>query len=226
MDSAQNEINNSSSPLNDRLIAAWEIISITISFLMAEWLLRPFGSRDKFIHAVPLLIAFGVMILSHRARGETPRSIGFRLDNLWPALRFLFLPTLACLLIIGVIGSRTGGFESSKWREWQWLIWLPLWGLLQQYALQGFLYRRVEILFGKSFRTVLIVAFIFALLHLPNPWFAGATFVAGLLWAFAYQRVPNLIALSLSHSILALALVWALPPSLLSGLRVGLRYFL
>lgn len=210
----------------DRLLAGWEIVSITISFLMAEWLLRPSGSRDRWWHAAPLIVALTFMILSHVARRETLRTIGFRLDNFWPAIKVLLLPTLGLMLVVGSIGWYLGGFVSDKWREWQWLLWLPLWALVQQYALQGFIYRRAEIVFGRTYLSILVVALIFAVLHLPNPWFAGATFIGGLLWAATYQRAPNLFALSLSHSLLSLTLVWALPGWLLSGLRVGIRYFL
>lgn len=78
----------------DRLLAGWAIVSISISFLIAEWLVRPFGGRGKLVHAVPVIIALMFMVLSHVARGETFRTIGFRLDNFWYALKFLALPTL------------------------------------------------------------------------------------------------------------------------------------
>src|SRR5215468_10195941 len=90
------------SKTNDRVIAAWEMLSIMISFLMAEWVIQPFGSRDKLIAAIPLAIALVVMVLSHLARGETLRVLGWRLDNFWPAVKFLALPTVIMGILIAV----------------------------------------------------------------------------------------------------------------------------
>jgi membrane protease YdiL (CAAX protease family) len=210
----------------DRIIAAWEIVSVVMSFLMAEWVVRPFGSHDKFTAVLPLALAIILMVLSHRARGETLKSIGWRLDNFWPAVRLLILPTLGVAILIIIAGFLTAGFGSDKWREWRWLLWLPVWALVQQYALQGFVNRRAQIVLGSGYRSILLVAMVFALLHLPNPWLTIATFIGGAIWATVYQRFPNLFATALSHAVMSLLFVWAIPTSLLRSLRVGLRYFL
>jgi membrane protease YdiL (CAAX protease family) len=210
----------------DRIIAAWEIVSVVMSFLIAEWIVRPFGSRDRFTAVLPLALAIILMVLSHRARGETLKNIGFRLDNFWPAVRLLILPTLCVAILIIVGGFLTSGFGSDKWRDWRWLLWLPVWGLVQQYALQGFVNRRAQIVFGSGYRSIFLVATVFALLHLPNPWLTIATFIGGVIWAAMYQRCPNLFAPALSHAAMSLLLVWAIPSSVLRSLRVGLRYFL
>ena len=221
----ENEFAYTEAAVSDRLVAGWEIVSVVSSFLMAEWIVRPFGSRDKLIAAIPLGIALMVMIFSHIARRENLRTLGWRLDNFWPAVRFLAIPTLCVAALIFLAGWATKGFGSNKWREWQWVLWLPVWALVQQYALQGFMNRRAQIVFGVGYKSVFAVAVVFALLHLPNPWLTLATFIGGAVWAAAYQRFPNLFALSLCHGLMSLLLVWALPGSILGGLRVGLRYF-
>ena len=210
----------------DRTIAAWEIVSVVLSFLMAEWIVRPFSSHDRLTAVVPLALAIALMVSSHRARGETLKTIGWRVDNFWPAVRLLILPTLCGVVLIVIAGFLSAGFGSDKWREWRWLLWLPVWALVQQYALQGFVNRRAQIVFGAGYRSVLLVAAVFALLHLPNTWLTIATFIGGAVWAAVYQRYPNLLALSLSHALMSMLLVWAVPNSVLGGLRVGLRFFL
>jgi len=44
------------------------------------------------------------------------------------------------------------------------------------------------------------------------------------MWAAVFQRQPNLLALGISHSLISLTLALAIPPNLINGLRVGLRY--
>lgn len=209
----------------NRLIATWEIVSVVSSFVVAEWVIRPFGARENLLAATPLVVALSAMALSHYARGDTLRTIGWRVDNLWLALRSLLLPTLGAVILIALAGWAFGGFGSNKLRDWQWLLWLPVWALIQQYALQGFINHRAQIAFGIGYQSILLVAFVFALLHVPNVWLTIGAFVGGLVWGKTYQRFPNLIALSLSHALISLMLVAALPTSVLRGLRVGIRYF-
>jgi len=127
--------------------------------------------------------------------------------------------------LIALAGWAFGGFGSNKLRDWQWLVWLPVWALIQQYALQGFINLRAQIAFGIGYHSVLLVALVFGLLHLPNVWLAIGAFIGGLVWGKTYQRFPNILALSLSHALISLMLVAALPTPVLRGLRVGIRYF-
>jgi membrane protease YdiL (CAAX protease family) len=72
---------------------------------------------------------------------------------------------------------------------------------------------------------VLLVGLIFGLLHLPNLWLAAVTFLGGVILAYVYQRVPNLLALALAHGLVSLLLVSSLPPTALHSMRVGFKYF-
>ena len=97
--------------------------------------------------------------------------------------------------------------------------------MLQQYVLQSFINRRAQVIWGPGPISVLLTAAIFAGLHFPNPSLMVVTFIGGLVWAFVYQRVPNLFALAVSHSAMTWLLVSTLPPSALNHLRIGLKYF-
>jgi membrane protease YdiL (CAAX protease family) len=211
--------------IRDQTLAAWEIASVTLSFLLAEWMIQPFAAGSSPMSAVPLVLAFGLMLLSHHARGETAREIGWRADNFLSAVRLLILPMIGLGLLILVVGWFSRSLRSEKLQIWQWVVWLLCWGLIQQYVLQGFINRRAQMLWGKGTRSVLLVAFIFALLHLPNPWLSVATFIGGAIWAAVYQRTPNLPALALSHALMSLLLASSFPASALNSLRVGIRYF-
>lgn len=214
-----------------RWLALWEIASVVSSALIAEWTILPFAGNEKLIGAIPVLLAFGLIFYSQRLRHETARMLGWRLDNFLEAARLLALPMILTTVLLLVVGwFLTGlhnGLLTRSGRRSLWLLpfWGILWGLLQQYVLQSFINRRAQLALGRGWRSVLLVAALFALLHFPNPWLSVATFIGGVIWARVYQRAPNLLALGLSHSLMTIVLIWTLPPWVLRGLRVGFNYF-
>lgn len=206
-----------------RWLAVWEIVSVIVSCLIAEWIVMAFVARNKLIMAIPVLLALGLMIFSHRERGEGWQDIGFRFDNFVSALKILVLPTIAvvvaALAIVFVTSNLT---EIGPWRNR--LFALPLWALFQQYALNGFINRRAQLALGTGRRSVVLVGLAFSIVHLPNPTLTFVTFIGGTIWASAYQRRPNLFALAVSHTVVSIAFALTLSSSL-DSLRVGFKYF-
>lgn len=219
----------SSSARAERAVAAWEIASVVVSVLIAEWCVFALVGEHTWLVAAPVGSALGLMIVSHRLRGETARELGWRLDNFARAARLLAAPMIAVTLALVLFGWLTSSLNFIRWRGGESILGLSglglLWGLLQQYALQGFINRRAQVLWGPGPRSVLAVALVFGLLHLPNPALTVATLAGGALWAWVYQRAPNLWALGLSHVLMTWVLVSTLPPSVLHGLRIGFKYF-
>lgn len=215
---------------NDRALAAWEIASVTLSILIAEWVVLALAdSGARLVNAAVGLLAFAFMLLSKSLRGETARDLGFRLDNFPRALGLLALPTLSMTALLLLAGALAGSINFSRWRGGWAFVGVPTlglaWGLIQQYALQAFINRRAQIVCGRGARSVLLVSAVFALAHLPNPALTAVTFAGGIVWAAVYQRAPNLPALAVSHALMTWVLVSTLPPHLLGGLRVGYKYF-
>jgi len=208
-----------------RTLALAEIVSVALSCLIAEWVFLSFLSRYRWLVIVPLLLAVAFMVLSQSAYGESARDLGFRSDNLVHSLRLLIWPTLIAVIIIFVVGWYLTGPPSLPRLLRPRLLVVPAWALFQQYALQGFINRRAQVAFGKGVVSVLLVAVVFALLHLPNPVLSILTLLGGLIWAAVYQREANLFALAASHTVASISLAIALPLNVINGLRVGFKYF-
>ena len=212
----------------DKSLAAWEIVSVVSSCLIAEWVITAVAGGSSVLIVVPIILAFAFMFWSHKLRGESLRDIGFRLDNFGQAARLLILPMVVAGLILIGIGYINGSIDFFRWRGGGLLLGMPLlgilWGLVQQYALQGFINRRAQIVFGSGFLSILLVSLLFGACHLPNLTLTIATFLGGLVWATVYQRAPNLFALAISHGLMTWILISTLPANLLHGLRVGYKF--
>ena len=206
-------------------LALWEIISVLVSFLLAMWVVVPLGGGRAWLRIIPIGTALILIFLSHYVRGETARDIGWRTDNFNQALKILWLPTVSLMAIVLFLGWFFGSLRFNRSNLVTWSIWLLLWAVMQQYVLQGFFNRRTQIVFGKNWRNIVLVGILFGLLHLPNPFLSGATFVCGMLWAFVYQREPNLLVLTLAHAISSFTVACALPSAWTNSLRVGVKYF-
>ena len=143
----------------DRALALWEIVSVVASVLIAEWVVFALAGDSAWALLFPVATVVAFMLLSHRVRGESARAVGWRLDNFWAAARLLAIPMIVCGALLVGVGLYTSHLDFMRWEGGQSLFGVPalslLWGPLQQYALQGFINRRAQLVWGRGCRASL-----------------------------------------------------------------------
>ena len=213
------------STLTLRTVTMLEVASVVLSVLVAVWVVVPLYPGNRFLIALAALGGVGLMIHSHRVRGETRGDLGFTSAHFWRAAKLVIGPTVSAAAILIALGYWSGGLHLDD-HFGRKLFFLPLWGVIQQYILQGFIYRRLRTVIANRSLTMIFAAGLFAFVHLPNPALTIMTFVGGVIWTWVYERAPNLYAIGLSHGILSLTAMSTLPPWLLESLSVGYKHFL
>jgi hypothetical protein len=162
--------------------------------------------------------------LIHR---DTPKTLGWRADNLWPATRqalIVYGSMLVGLIIIGLaLGARPHLPPNliSWHRLWTYFAFC----LLQQVALNSLLHNRMLSLVRNEWLAAALTGVIFAACHWPNPVLVPLTFIAGTAMAFMFGRIRNIIPLAIGQAILGSVVFWAFPIAWHHHLRVGPGYF-
>jgi membrane protease YdiL (CAAX protease family) len=202
--------------------SAWlDIVAMTALLLSYLWVWQRTFPGELFV-CVGLVV--GLAVWSHWRRGETPRDLGFRIDNLAPAAIKVFSFVGPLIVVILLVGVALGSFRVPARDEFlARLTILPLFGVAQQYLLLGFYLRRYEEVLPGPWLPVLGTALTFSLLHLPNTFLVVATFLTGLGSCWLYRRAQNLWVLGLAHGLLSLAVSVSISKSLASGMKVGSR---
>ena len=185
------------------------------------WRLQFTAPRSWLIFPVWLVASF----LLHR---DTPQTLGWRADNLWPATRraaVMFAFLAGALLVIGFALGASCHIPPhfAAWRRlWNYFAFC----VLQQVALQSFLNNRLMSVFPARGLSSLLAGTIFAALHWPNPVLVPVTFVGGSAMAWLFARERNILPLAASQAVLGSLVWWAFPAAWHHSLRVGPAYYL
>ena len=204
-----------------QLLSLLDVIGIPVYVLLFIWKLQ-FAARNSWIVFPVWLIA------SFLLHGDTPKTLGWRADNLWAATKWAaiaFVIMAALLIATGFILGQPRELPSNfaaPGRLWSYFAFC----LLQQIALNSLLTNRLLSLLRRDWLAALVAGVIFASCHWPNPVLVPLTFLGGLVFAWLFARHRNILPLALIQAILGSIAWWSFPVAWHHNLRVGPGYHL
>jgi len=187
------------------------------------WVIQPTG--DGWIQVPFMTIIVLIPFASNFMHGDRLHDMGIRLDNLWPSAREVGAVTLVATVLIVAVSYAAGTRPAFPRGILGYMLFYPLWGLVQQYAMQSFAFRRTLESVERPWLSAAITALLFAALHWPNWPLALLTGVGGFVWCLLFYRQSNLFVLALSHGWLAVLVRYSWPAEWLRNLRIGPHYW-
>ena len=168
------------------------------------------------------------MIFSFALHRDTPKTLGWRADNLWPATRQAMLVFGAMIVGLVAIGA---GLRAPLHLPPNLISWHRLWSyfafcVLQQVLLNSLVHNRMLSLVTRQWFAAILTGLIFAACHWPNPVLVPLTLIGGIAMAWMFGRYRNIIPLAIGQAILGSLIFWAFPAGMASpsARRPGLLF--
>jgi hypothetical protein len=202
---------------------AAEPLAFVVLGVAYSWVIRPTGNDGLKIPFLTLIVLIPIAsAFFHRDRLP---DLGLRFDNFLASARDVGIATAIGALAVIVIGLLAGTRPDFPRGVLTSLLLYPLWGLVQQYAMQSFTYRRLRDATGWPSLSAALAALLFATLHWPNLALALVTLLGGYVWCRLFERHANLFTLAISHGWLAVLVRYSWPAEWLHNLRIGPDYW-
>jgi hypothetical protein len=203
-----------------RVLTLIEALGLTGYIAWYIWQLQSARPNSWIVFPIWLLTS----ILLHR---DTPKTLGWRADNLWPATRqglMVFAVFIIATLFAGWLLGAYHRVPSRITEPWRFFTYFAF-CLLQQVALNSFLTNRLLYALENPRMAVLVAAVIFAALHWPNPVLVPLTFIGGTAMSWLFSRERNIIPLTVGQAILGTLVWWVFPVAWHHGMRVGPGFY-
>jgi hypothetical protein len=177
---------------------------------------------------------------------DTPKTLGWRADNLWPATQqglLLFGIYIAAVCVAGLALGALHRLPEHLIYPRRFLGYFAF-CLLQQVAVNSYLMNRLLFAWGCPDKIrqgqepsvdrpslagpvvpALLSSIIFAALHWPNPVLIPVTLIGGFGMCLLFARQRNILPLTLGQAILGALVWWAFPIAWHHSMRVGPGYY-
>ncbi|MGD1209862.1 MAG: CPBP family glutamic-type intramembrane protease [Candidatus Acidiferrales bacterium] len=204
-------------PRLKRWLSLADVTLLPAFILWFIWRLQFTARWTWVLFAVWLVASF----LLHR---DTPKTLGWRADNIWPATEqaLAVFGLMAALVIVGFLLGASRRLPPTSISS---LGGYFAFCVLQQVALNSLLHNRMLSLVRNEWVAAGLTGAIFAACHWPNPVLVPLTFVGGAAMAWMFGRVRNIIPLAIGQALLGVLVAWAFPMAWHHHMRVGPGYY-
>jgi hypothetical protein len=209
--------------MNARTLRYFTIADVTLLPAFILW----FIWQLQFTARWTWTVFVGWMIFSFALHRDTPKTLGWRADNLRSAARQAMLVFGAMIVGLVAIGA---GLRAPLHLPPNLISWHRLWSyfafcLLQQVLLNSLVHNRMLSLVRRQWIAAILTGLIFAACHWPNPVLAPLTLIGVTCVVCLFGLQCNIIPLAVVQAILVSLIFWAFPVAWHHHLRVGPCYY-
>ena|SRR3989344_1490886 len=198
------------------------IAELAAVFLLIEARIWIFYQNYKIAAvAAPLAI---LLISWYWRDGFSLENLGLRPDWSWRGYMFLissFCLFISVILVTGIYWQPQTALSATPFLIVMGVLKYYLWALFQQLCLNGYFANGIYACTKNHRLTVFLSAFLFAVIHLPNPALTVAGFFGGLASAHFFLINRNLYPLAFGHALLGTSIRYFLPFSWHNNLTIG-----
>jgi hypothetical protein len=220
-----------------RALTFLEALVFAALLAMFIWRWQAAAPYSWIIFPVWLVASF----LLHR---DTPKTLGWRADNLWPATRqglWMFAAFITAIVIAGVSLGALHRIPQHLFDPHRFIGYFAFCTLQQvtvnSYLMNRFLYATSTPISSTSPQdpnaacldhpiiAAVLSSLVFAALHWPNPVLIPVTLIGGFGMCLLFARQRNILPLTLGQAILGGLTWWAFPVAWHHSMRVGPGYY-
>jgi len=203
-----------------RIFSLIEGFAFSVFIALFIWRLQFSHPNSWVVFPLWLVISFVI----HR---DTPKTLGWRADNLRAAGRQAGIVFGVCIIGLCAVGLYLGALHRlpAHLLDARRFFGYFSFCLLQQIALNSYLMDRFLYAVESPWLAALFASTIFALLHWPNPVLVPLTLVGGFAMCWLFARERNILPLTLGQAVLGGLAWWAFPIAWHHSMRVGPGYY-
>jgi len=198
----------------------FEALAFSAVIALYIWRGQDAGPYTWLVFPVWLLLSF---VLHH----ETPKTLGWRADNLGAAAKLaapVFLSFIVALICVGIPLGALHRLPAHLIEPRRFIGYFAF-CTLQQLALQSMTMNRLLSAFPSANIAAIVGGLLFAALHWPNPVLVPLTLLGGTAMCWLFSRHHNILPLVLGQAILGALVFWAFPIAWHHSMRVGPGYY-
>ncbi|MGM0528731.1 MAG: CPBP family glutamic-type intramembrane protease [Bacteroidota bacterium] len=182
------------------------IVTAVLKFIMMDWL-----NMVAFYITGICLFWISYIIYRYVHDRAVLKKWGFRKEGFKQTMVVLIPFIIICIASSIILGGANTSISILNWRVIPVLFLYPLWGLFQQYIMLVLIadnlveLEKIEL---KKFPAIIITALLFSFVHYPSLFLMIFTFFMEVIFLLAWFRWKNLLALGLTHGVIATLLLF------------------